>query len=139
MSFAQSRRTPSRNAPRGTGHRMAAAIVLFALVPLPVNPETRKGSSGPDTADLRTYLECSAAADVRLLGFDEAILCSTVFMRIKLSFVPDVDPARFYSLPPTEKSAVDQLAYRLYLDWKEQHADEIDALMSEIRSSQADS
>lgn len=138
MPNEQSRRTPSQNVRRGAGRRITAAFVLLALVPVPANPEPRKAGSGPDANDLRTYLECSAAAEVRLLGFDEATLCSTTFMRIKLSLVPDIDLETFNSLLPMEKSAVDRLGYRRYLDWKQRNADEIDALTTDIRSSQAD-
>jgi hypothetical protein len=138
MPYAQSRRTPSWTAPRRAARRIASALVLLALVPLPASPEPRSGEE-PDTADLWTYLECSVAAEVRLLGFDEVILCSTVFMRIKLSFVPDIDLDTFNGLLPMEKSAVDRLGYGRYLDWKHRNAAEIDALMTEIRASQADS
>jgi hypothetical protein len=138
MPFAQSRRTPSRNARRDAG-RFASALVLLALFPLPANPEPRQGDAGPDTADLRAYLECSVAAEARLLGFDEATFCSTVFMQIKLSFVPDIDLDTFNGLQPTEKSALDRLGYQRYLDWKERNTTRIDALMTEIRSSQPDS
>jgi hypothetical protein len=139
MPFALSRLSLSRLAPHDAGRRIAAAVVLLGLAPLPSSSEPLEGSLGPDATDVRTYLECSVASEVGLLGFDEAALCSTVFMKIKLSFLPDVDLDTFNTLEPTEKSAFDRLGYRLYLDWKDEHADEIDALMTEIRSSQADS
>jgi predicted ATP-dependent protease len=78
-------------------------------------------------------------AEAGLLGFDEAAFCSTVFMKIKLSFVPDIDLDTFNSLEPAEKSAINRLGYRLYLDWKEANADEFDALLAEVRASQVDS
>lgn len=139
MSFALSRRTSSRYAPRRAVRRSALALVLLALVPLPANPEPRHGDAEPDAVDLRTYLKCSAAAEGRLLGFDEAALCSTVFMRIKLSFVPDIDLDKFNRLPPKEKSAVDRLGYGRYLDWKQRNAAGFYALMTEIRTSHPDS
>lgn len=139
MPFTPSRRPSSRQTQGGAGRRSATALVLLALLPLSAQAEPLPVGSGPDPTDLRTYLECSEASNVQLLGFNEAAFCSTVFMRIKLSFVPDIDLDTFNSLSPTEKTALDRHSYRLYLDWKEQHADEIDALLTEIRSSQRDS
>jgi hypothetical protein len=139
MPTTLSRPILSRQAPRIIGRCIGAAWVLLTLAAPLAFSEPLPSGSGPDIADLRTYLECSVAAEVGLLAFDEAAFCSTVFMKVKLSFLPDVDLDRFNSLQPHEKFAIDHLGYKLYLDWKEQNAKEFDALISEIRSSQADS
>ena len=85
----------------------------------------------PDPADLGLYLECSEAAQRRALGFEEAAACSLAFLRIKLSFVPEVGLDRFQSLPPQEKAAINLVGYRRFKAW----FDENPALIEAIRSA----
>jgi hypothetical protein len=103
---------------------LAAPWVMLAAATAAADPISQQ-AIGPDDADLRVYLECSRIADERLLAFDEAGICSRVFLRIKLSFVPGMTLDAFDQLSPEKKSAVNTLGYLRYLDWKAANATKI--------------
>jgi hypothetical protein len=100
---------------------LAASLVVLATTTAAADPVSHN-AIGPDEADLRVYLECSRSADTSLLAFDEAGICSRVFLRIKLSFVPGMTLDAFDQLSLEEKTAVNTLGYLRYLDWKAANA-----------------
>ncbi len=73
----------------------------------------------PDQALLAAYETCSGAAEVRLLSISEASLCANTYLRLKLSFLPDVNLEEFRSLPALERWEIQQQGYRALLDWRE--------------------
>ncbi len=90
---------------------------------------------GPDPADLGLHLQCSEAAERRVLSFDEAAACSQAFLRIKLSFVPDVGIDRFQALPTEERAAINLVAYQRYRAWYHQNPAAIAAIRDAIPST----
>jgi hypothetical protein len=108
---------------RMTALKAGGGLCLLLLSPQVATAETlRPSPGGPDEADLRLYLECSRIAGVQLLGFDDAVFCSRVFMRIKLSFVPGMTLESFDKLTPQEKTAVNTVGYLRYRDWVKANA-----------------
>lgn len=111
-----------------TGLFVISSLFVVLAAPSAVADPSGPGRIGPDEADLQFYFDCSEVASLRLLSFDEADVCSRVFMRIKLSFVPGVGLNDYDSLPPREKSAVNIVGYKLYLDWLSKNPVEVEFL-----------
>jgi hypothetical protein len=114
--------------------RKAVRAILLALCLGVVSVQSgaadpaRLDTPGPDTDDLRLYLACASASNERMLGFNEAIVCSDAFQRIKLSFFPGVTPEEFALLPPREQSALSIEGYLRYRAWIEQNRDRVSVL-----------
>lgn len=105
---------------------VVAAVVLTA-VQAQADPETLSDLRPAET-DLREYLRCSAEAAQRLLGHDEAKACATAYMKVKLSFLPDVSLDEFNRLAPRQKAALNLVAYERYMQWSSRNAAELMAL-----------
>jgi hypothetical protein len=114
--------------------RKAVTAILLALcldvlsVQSGVADPARLDPPGPDIDDLRLYLACASASNERMLGFDEAIVCSDAFQRITLSFFPGLTPEEFALLPPTEQSALSIEGYLRYRAWIAQNRNRVSVL-----------
>ena len=89
----------------------------------------------PTDSDLLFYFTCSEVATQRPLNFDEAVICTEAFQRIKLSFLPGVLPADYEALGPAERAAVNRVGYERYREWSLEHAREVEALRHDARSA----
>ena len=102
----------------GTGKSWKPAQSAFAVIVAAFALSGAAFAHEPDAKDLALYATCSSAAESQLLGTHEAALCARVFMRIKLSFLPDVGPEDLANLTSEERARVNRAGYAAYLDWK---------------------
>lgn len=125
--------------PAGPGTVAGLVVIAFLLAMLAAPSQAADpappGPVGPDDADLRYVFDCSELARMRSLSFDEAAGCTRAFLRIKLSFVPGIDLGAYDRLPPSERAAVNLLGYRRYVEWRREHAAEVEAPRSAPPSS----
>lgn len=89
---------------------------------------------GPSDEGLLLYFACSEVAIHRALSFDEATVCGAAFQRIKLSFVPGVEPSDYGALSPLERAAINRVGYERYLEWSAENAAGVEALRGKARS-----
>ena len=73
----------------------------------------------PDPELLATYQSCSRSAEDRVLSPAEARHCSEIYLRLKLSFLPNVNPDVFQSLSVKERWEIQQRGYDALRAWRE--------------------
>jgi hypothetical protein len=100
----------------------AKAFALGILATSPAAAGDELGISGwqgpvPSASDLAVYIRCSDVAAERLLSFEEAQICGLTFLRIKLSFLPDVDIERYRGMSAAQKAEANRRGYAAYRAW----------------------
>lgn len=63
------------------------------------------------------YVRCSSQAVAQMLSAIESRDCSNIFMRLKLTFLPDFDFEKFKALPPRSRAEINRKGYAAYRDW----------------------
>ena len=81
---------------------------------------TDMDAPNPPAALVAAYLRCSDAASQRMLNRQEAEECATMYLRLKLSFLPDVTLKSFRELSAPQRADANRRGYRRYLTWKQQ-------------------
>lgn len=64
------------------------------------------------------YLMCSEAAETRLLDRSEIETCTSLYMEVKLGFVPDVGVEEYESMSAAERAEINQQGYAGYVAWR---------------------
>ncbi|MEO1140273.1 MAG: hypothetical protein AAFW87_12540 [Pseudomonadota bacterium] len=67
---------------------------------------------------IATYLMCSEAAEVRMLDRSEIQRCTSIYMQVKLSFVPEFHIEDYHSATATERATLNQHGYAGFLAWR---------------------
>lgn len=101
------------------GLGMLGARTAFA--PLREPPERAAGTAvqSPDRDLLARYEACSRAAEIRVLSQAEVSDCSDTYLRLKLSFLSDVDLEVFRTLSTPERREAQQCGYRALRAWRD--------------------
>lgn len=108
-----------------SGYSLAVGLWTLAAAFSFAPPDSEKLEIGtqrvilPDKRLLAIHQECSQAAEERLLSMAKAANCSKNYLRLKLSFLPDVGVDDFESLSPIEKRKIQKRAYSAFRAWKE--------------------
>ena len=84
-------------------------------------------------AMIAAYLMCSTAAEVRLLDPTEAEACSTIYMHVKLDFLPDVDMAHYQQMSASDRAEVNRRAYAAYVAWRVANPELVDEMEADAR------
>ena len=63
------------------------------------------------------YQECAAAALTEFLGAADAALCSEIFLRLKLTFLPGTTLETFLTRSAATRAKGNQMGYAAYLAW----------------------
>ena len=121
---------PAGPAARPVAAKVATAFILAGLLLLDSAVATAAAdrNAGPDAADLRHVSACTKMATTRILSVDEAAGCARAFLRIKLSFLPEIGPDDFDRLPLRERAEVNRLGYLRYLEWCRDNAGKVEGL-----------
>ena len=72
---------------------------------------------------IATYLMCSEAAEVRVLNASEIESCTSIYMQVKLSFIPDIEVNDYQRATATERAALNQQGYAAFLAWRASNPD----------------
>ena len=96
-----------------------AAAVSYAPLDKKEIAVARPSVVVPDMELLAQYETCSKEAESRVLTFDEATACSAHYLRLKLSFLPDMDAVAFEALPIAERWEVQKRGYAALVAWRE--------------------
>ena len=67
---------------------------------------------------IASYFLCGEAAETRLLDRAEIETCTSTYTAVKLSFLPDVDPADYAAMTAAERAEVNQRGYAAYVAWR---------------------
>lgn len=89
-------------------------------------------------AMMAAYVLCSEAAEVRVLDPVEAETCATVYMQVKLDFLPDVDMATYQNMSAAERADVNQRGYAALVAWRAANPDIVADLEAEAQRQLAD-
>ena len=84
------------------------------------NEQERSEETVPAGERLRHYVayqQCSNAALERHLSKDEVLLCSAIYLELKLSFVEDVTAVDYSRLVSAERARVSKEGYLAYRKW----------------------
>ncbi|MEM0949272.1 MAG: hypothetical protein AAGK37_17875 [Pseudomonadota bacterium] len=100
--------------------RLAISVLAALFIPMAATAEDLP--SHPDMKFLVLHKSCNATAAKRRMSAGEAQFCAANYLRLKLSFLPDVDLEWFYALGFAERHAVNQEGYAAYLAWQNLHA-----------------
>ena len=75
----------------------------------------------PEPSDVlvAAYLRCSDAATHRVLSRFEAEECATSYLRLKLSFLPDVTLRSYKEMTAPQRAEANRRGYQRYMDWKQ--------------------
>lgn len=82
--------------------------------------QQRSDQTVPDSERFRqyqAYKECSDAALERHLAKDEVLLCTAIYLELKLSFVDGVSLADYAQLDTVSRAEVNKQGYRAYRAW----------------------
>lgn len=74
---------------------------------------------------IAAHFACTDLAVQRPMTLDEADRCAGVYQKIKLAFVPGVDPGAFDGLSMDERIAVSQAGFLAFLDWRRSNPDTV--------------
>lgn len=113
-------------------NHMVSSLVISASVALAAYALSEPGTStamaadallppnavAPDPAYLAAYQDCSEQAEKRILSHAEAAQCLDAYLRLKLSFLPDMNMGAFLQLDPEDRWAVNMRGYDAYVAWK---------------------
>lgn len=108
-----------------SGYSLAVGLWTLAAAFSFAPPDREKPETGtervtrPDKEFLAIHQECSQAAEKRLLSMAKAENCSKNYLRLKLSFLPDIGVEEFESLSPIERRKIQNRAYSAFRAWKE--------------------
>ena len=94
---------------RAFGHLLTLAIFVTSA---------GAGLGEPERGDLESYAECAASAQTHVLDPGTARWCADAYLRIKLSFLPEIGPDQYQALPPHQRARANTADYAAYLDWK---------------------
>ncbi|WP_299893227.1 hypothetical protein [uncultured Ruegeria sp.] len=90
----------------------------------------------PETlALIATYLMCSEAAEIRVLDRSEVKNCTSIYMQVKLSFVPDFHIEDYRRATATERAALNQQGYASFLAWRVSNPDLVKEMEADARIS----
>jgi hypothetical protein len=92
--------------------------VKYLLQPVLCVALAGSGAAEPSRADLEIFAGCASAAQTRALAAEDARVCAETFLRIKLSFLPEVGPDRFRTLTPVERARTNRAGYLAYMHWR---------------------
>ncbi|WP_039016873.1 hypothetical protein [Halocynthiibacter namhaensis] len=67
---------------------------------------------------IAAYLMCSETAETRVLDRSEVETCTSLYMEVKLGFVPDVDVEEYDTMTTTERAEINQQGYAGYVAWR---------------------
>ncbi|WP_347311558.1 hypothetical protein [Defluviimonas sp. SAOS-178_SWC] len=113
--------------------RMALLVVAGLTVPdasdaRHVNSFVRPDGSNHDALETyrqdlyHEYSACSDAALIRILGESEAVMCSVLFLAMKLSFLDGVTLERYVRMPAKTKAMTNEKGYAAYRTWLHRYA-----------------
>lgn len=104
------------------GAALSAVAAISALAPLDKKPETQavRDRVEPDPKLLAEYRVCSDLAETHVLSLPYARHCADVYLALKLSFLPDVDPEVYWELSIEQRRAAQKSGYAAYRRWKEE-------------------
>ncbi|MEO1638658.1 MAG: hypothetical protein AAFU41_05365 [Pseudomonadota bacterium] len=82
---------------------------------------------------IAAYLMCSEAAEVRVLNASEIESCTSIYMQVKLSFVPDIQVYDYQRAAATERATLNQQGYAGYLAWRVSNPDLVQDMEANAR------
>lgn len=82
---------------------------------------------------IATYLMCSEAAEVRVLDRTEIETCTTIYMDVKLGFVPEVSADEYNQMSAVERANVNQQGYAGYVAWRTSNPDLVAEMEADAR------
>ena len=90
---------------------------------------------------ITAYLMCSEAAEVRVLDRTEVETCTSIYMDVKLGFVPDVDANEYQLMSAVKRADVNQQGYAGYVAWRASNPDLVAEMEADarLRLAEADS
>ena len=103
------------------GAAISAVAATTALAPFYNKPvaQTVRDWVEPDPKLLAEFLACSDLAEAHVLSPSYARQCADVYLALKLSFLPDFDPAVYSTLSIEERWAAQKSGYAAFRHWKE--------------------
>lgn len=82
---------------------------------------------------IAAYLMCSETAETRLLDRAEVETCTSLYMEVKLGFVPDVGIAEYEDMSAAERADINQQGYAGYVAWRAANPDLVEEMEAEAR------
>lgn len=82
---------------------------------------------------IATYLMCSEAAEIRVLNASEIEGCTSVYMQVKLSFVPNIQIDDYQRATSTQRASLNQQGYAGYLAWRVSNPDLVQDMEANAR------
>ena len=80
---------------------------------------TFSDTAEPSDVLVDAYMRCSDAATHRVLNRFEAEECATSYLRLKLSFLPDVTLSSYKEMSAAQRAEANRRGYQRYMDWKQ--------------------
>lgn len=82
---------------------------------------------------IAAYFMCSEAAEIRVLNASEIESCTSIYLQVKLSFVPDSQGYDYQSATATERASLNQQGYAGYLAWRVSNPDLVQDMEAKAR------
>ena len=94
-----------------------AAVGFGAVDGSPETTQPEGGQTETRAQLYNVYRQCSDEAGRRAMQRDEVLACSTIYLRLKLSFLDDVSYEDYANLDATERASANRAGYKAYQDW----------------------
>ncbi len=82
---------------------------------------------------IASYFMCSEASEVRVLDYSEMERCTSTYLQVKLSFVPDFHVDDYYSATAAERAALNQHGYAGFLAWRASNPDLVQEMEADAK------
>lgn len=82
---------------------------------------------------IAAYLMCSETAEMRLLDRVEVETCTSLYMEVKLGFVPDVGVEEYEDMSAAERADINQQGYAGYVAWRAANPYLVEEMEAEAR------
>lgn len=112
-----------------------AFVLAFFLDGLAARADDSPAYLQPDERQLRTHFICAESARVRPLDRAAIHVCSHVFQRLKIGFVPGMTIDRYDALSGEERARVNREGYMAWRAWVSANRDRVGDLRRAARTS----